>query len=96
MPQTDPAGPAGNHESTANSRPTHRTAPDRHGRRERTVPATNTTGPRRTTGPRWTIAPPKTTPMTAQQYQRAVQAWAALIAAWWADYPPDQHHEGEP
>jgi hypothetical protein len=31
--------------------------------------------------------------MSAEQYQRAVQAWAALIAAWWADHPPDQHHE---
>jgi hypothetical protein len=31
--------------------------------------------------------------MTVEQYQRAVHAWAVLIAGWWADHPPDQHHE---
>jgi hypothetical protein len=31
--------------------------------------------------------------MNAEQYQRAVQAWAALIAAWWAQHPPGQPNE---
>ena len=90
MPQAHPAEPAGHHEGEATSPPTRRKLPDRHGRRQPTTTATNTTGPRRTTGPRWTVAPPKTAPMTAEQYQRAVHAWAALIAAWWAEHPPDQ------
>jgi hypothetical protein len=93
MPQTNPAEPAGNHEDRPTSRPERRPVPDRHGRRERTTPATNTTGPRRTISPQWTVSPPDTAPMTVEQYQRAVHAWAALIAAWWADHPPDQHHE---
>ena len=93
MPQAHPAGPAGDHRGEAASRPTRRKAPDRHGRHQATAPATNATGPRRTTGPRWTVSPPKTASMNAEQYQRAVQAWAALIAAWWAQHPPDQPNE---
>jgi hypothetical protein len=93
MPQARPAGPAGDHGGEAASRPTRHTAPDQHGRRQPTPPATNATGPRRTTGPSWTIGPPKTAPMSAEQHQRAVQAWAALIAAWWAKHPPDPHHQ---
>jgi hypothetical protein len=27
--------------------------------------------------------------MTGPEYQQAVRAWAALIASWWTDNPPD-------
>lgn len=36
-------------------------------------------------------SPPQTVPMTPQQYQQAVHAWAVLIASWWNDNPPDQN-----
>ncbi|MEV6969257.1 hypothetical protein AB0M47_29520 [Hamadaea sp. NPDC051192] len=47
------------------------------------------------TGPRYTVGPPKTVPMTPDEYARTVHAWAVLIAAWWTDNPPeeDEHHE---
>lgn len=98
-----PAGQADEHsDDESTSRRAHRGVPDRHGRREPTVAATNGTGPRATTGPRqstgpgWAVSPPTTVPMSAEQHDNAVRAWAALIAAWWADHPPDQHHEDRP
>ena len=57
---------------------------DRHGRRTRST----TTGTTRT-GPRHTLVPPKTVPMTEQQYQQAVQLWTVLIAQWLTDHPPE-------
>jgi hypothetical protein len=102
MPPLDPAGQAGHPEPDGEpkTRSTRRVVRDRHGRRERTAPATKATVPRsttgpRTTGPRWTVGPPKTVPMTVEQYQRAVQAWAMLIASWWTDNPPNQEQEDE-
>jgi hypothetical protein len=29
-------------------------------------------------------------PMTPQQYEQAIRAWAILIASWWTDHPPDE------
>ncbi|WP_433376714.1 hypothetical protein ACQPZX_08350 [Actinoplanes sp. CA-142083] len=61
-----------------------RTRRDRHGRRTRST----TTGTTRT-GPRHTLGPPKTIPMTEQQYQQAVRLWTVLIAQWLTDHPPE-------
>jgi hypothetical protein len=64
--------------------PKSRTRRDRHGRRTRST----TTGANNT-GPRHTLAPPKTVPMTQQQYHQAVQLWTILIAKWLIDHPPE-------
>jgi hypothetical protein len=77
MPQPDPA------------RPARRRVRDRHGRNHPTASSTNRTGPRSTSGPRSTLGPPRVVPMTGPQYEQAVRAWAALIASWWTDNPPD-------
>jgi hypothetical protein len=96
MPQSDPAETAGpNPDNRPENRPKRRMR-DRHGRRAQpttTTTGSTRTGPRSTTGPRYTVGPPKTTPMTPEQYQRAVHAWAVLIAAWWTEHPPGQHDE---
>ncbi len=71
-------------------------ARDRHDRH--THPAatssSNHTGPRRTTRPRRstrptgpTLGPPKTVPMTPEQYQQAVDLWTTLIARWLTQHP---------
>ena len=44
--------------------------------------------------PRWVLAPPQTVPMSPEQYQQAVAAWAVLIASWWTRNPPE-HHQTE-
>jgi hypothetical protein len=74
---------------------------DRHDRRIRPTPTTgpptgrrppgraDRSGPDRTTGPRHTLGPPKVVPMTDAEQQAAVAAWAALIATWWHNHPPD-------
>ena len=59
---------------------------DRHGRRDKVVH-------NKRTGPRYTLGPPKTVPMTADEYAKAVRALAVLIAAWWTDNPPDEETE---
>lgn len=70
---------------------TTRRTRDRHGRRTRTATTGSAqTGPRTTTSPRHTLGPPKTVPMTPQQYEQAIRAWAILIASWWTDHPPDE------
>jgi hypothetical protein len=76
MPRADP------------SQPPPRRVRDRHARRTPTTP-TNRIGPRTTTGPRATIGPPRVIPMTPTDHDRAVRAWAVLIATWWTDNPPD-------
>jgi hypothetical protein len=83
MPPAHPAGQADNHdaEPSGTSRRQHR---DRHGRRDEAVPSTRT-------GPRYTVGPSKTIPMTPDDYDRAVRAWAVLIASWWADNPPEEY-----
>jgi hypothetical protein len=70
------------------SQPPRRTVRDRHARRTRTAP-TNRTGPCTTTGPRATVGPPRVIPATPVDYDRAVRAWAVLIASWWTDNPPE-------
>lgn len=57
---------------------------DRHGRRTPSA----TTGTKKT-GPRHTLGPPKTVPMTPQQYEQAVHAWTVLIAQWLTEHPPE-------
>jgi hypothetical protein len=91
MPAPEPAGQA---DPTPDPDPdqnqgTRRPVRNRHGRRDQTTPATARTDPRRTTGPRRTIGPPQVIPMTPEQHQRAIRAWAALIASWWTEHPPD-------
>lgn len=66
MPATNPAEPAD---------PRRTTRHDRHGRRE-----PRTTSKR--AGLCYTVAPPKTVPMSGDDYDHAVRAWAVLIAAW--------------
>lgn len=86
MPEASPAEPAGNPEPDDEGRTARQRRRDRHGRRE----------PRSTskrTGPRYTVGPPKTVPMTADEYQQAVRAWAVLIASWWTDNPPDEDND---
>ena len=86
MPQDEDIGGEASTEST------HRVGHDRHGRRDRsTTTPTTRTGPRRKTGPRWTLGPSKTVPMSAQEYEQAVQAWAVLISSWWTQHPPEDH-----
>jgi hypothetical protein len=91
MPPSDPAEQA-DHQEGEQSGTTKRPLRDRHGRRDTasgTLP----------TGPRYTVGPPKTVPMTEDEYARAVQAWAILIAAWRTDNsaddedPPQAHHD---
>lgn len=88
MPQDEDIGGEANTESKHRARHDKR---DRHGRRDRstTTPATKT-GPRKTTGPRWKLGPPKTVPMSAEDYQKAVQAWTVLISSWWTQHPPEK------
>ena len=74
MPAQLPADPPGR-----SARPRRR---DRHGRHEPRTTETAASGPRRTVGP------PKTIPYGADEYERAVHAWAVLIAAWLTDHPP--------
>lgn len=74
MPAQLPADPPGR-----SARPRRR---DRHGRREPRTTQTAASGPRRTVGP------PKTIPYGADEYERAVHAWAVLIAAWLTDHSP--------
>lgn len=87
MPPQDPAGQADHHGSERNGT-AKRTKRDRHGRRDAASGTVRT-------GPRYTVGPPKTVPMTPDEYARTVHAWAVLIAAWWTDNPPeeDEHHE---
>lgn len=85
MPPAHPAGQADDHEAEP-SRTAQRPVRDRHGRRD---PVDRTAR----TGPRYTVGPPKTVPMTPDEYARAVHAWAVLIAAWWTDNPPDEDDE---
>jgi hypothetical protein len=73
MPAEPPAEPPGRR----TTRPRRR---DRRGRHESRT-ATSTTGPRHTLGP------PKTIAYGADEYERAVHAWAVLIAAWLTDQP---------
>ena len=76
----------------ANTESTHRAQRDRHGRRDRSNPTPTTkTGPRKTTGPGWTLGPPKAVPMSAKDYEQAVQAWTVLISSWWTQDPPEKH-----
>lgn len=82
MPPPDPAGQADQHDSERNGT-TKRPVRDRHGRRD----AASRT---QRTGPRYTVGPPRTVPMTPDEYARAVRALAILIAAWWTDNPPDE------
>jgi len=35
------------------------------------------------------LRPPLTVPISAEDYQQAVSALAAMIAAWWRDQPHD-------
>jgi hypothetical protein len=96
MASADSAGQAHqpNHDDIPTDRPTRRANRDRHGRHEPTQPAVaRQAGPRGNTGSGFTIAPPKTTPMTPQEYERAVRAWAVLIASWWTEHPPDQAND---
>ena len=81
MPPPDPAEQADHKESEQNGT-TKRSRRDRHGRRD-------TEGGTLQTGPRYTLGPLKTVPMTPDEYARAVQAWAILIAAWRTDNPAD-------
>ncbi len=64
--------------------PKSRTKRDRHGRRTSSATARS-----KRTGPRHTLGPPKTVPMTPEQYREAVHAWAVLIAQWLTDHPPE-------
>ncbi len=99
MVHDDPANEAGHPRGEANTESTRRARRDRHGRRERSTITTSATGPRKTTGPDnkgpdWTVGPPKTVPMTAEDYRNAVQAWTVLISSWWTLHPPehDEHN----
>jgi len=56
---------------------------DRHGRRTRASRS-------KQAGPRYTVGPPKTVPMTGDEYTQAVHAWAVLIAAWWTEHPQEE------
>lgn len=89
MPAAHAAEPADNDEPFLTSRTAARSGRDRHGRHE------GRSGYQQA-GPRRTVGPPKTVPMTAEEYRQAVAAWAALIASWWTDNPPDDnddHHD---
>ena len=84
MPAATPAEPADHHHhhhNTSNER-----GRDRHGRREPRTASTRS-------GPRYTVGPPKTIPMRGDDYDRAVHAWAVLIAAWRTEHPPDDEPE---
>lgn len=85
MPPPEPAEQA-DHHVRQRSGTTKRPLRDRHGRRD------TASGTLRT-GPEYTLGPPKTVPMTPDEYARAVRAWAVLIAAWWTDNPPDEDEE---
>ena len=87
MPQDEDIG------GEANTEPTHRARRDRHGRRDRSnATPTTRTERRKTTDPRWMLGPPKTVPMSAEDYQNAVQAWTVLISSSWSQHPPEEHH----
>lgn len=86
MPAPEPNEDLGQPEK----KPTRRGTRDRHGRHEPSATRQPGEGPRRRRDdPRWTLGPPKTVPMTPEQYQRAVRAWAALLAAYRARQRPD-------
>jgi hypothetical protein len=95
MPPHDPAAQTDDHDAEP-SGTAQRPERDRHDRRsgpaaprsDRTGPRSRT-GPRRTTGPRFTLGPPRVVPMTPEQREQAIRLWAALIAAWWKDHPPN-------
>jgi hypothetical protein len=73
-----PAQPLADPPGRPTARPRRR---DRHGRHE---PRTTSTA----SGPRHTLGPPKTIPYGGDEYERALHAWAVLIAAWLTDHPP--------
>ena len=81
MPPPDPAEQADHEEGGRNGTRKHPRR-DRHGRHD-------TASGTLQTGPRYTVGPPRTVSMTEDQYARAVQAWAILIAAWRTDNPAD-------
>ena len=72
---------------------THRSR-DRHGRRDQpTTTGSDRTRPRARSDairPPRLLGPPRTVPMTVNEYDRAVRAWTALIATWWTKHPPEQ------
>jgi hypothetical protein len=83
MPAATPAGPADhNHQHHARSN----LGRDRHGRRERRTPS-------KRSGPRYIVGPPTTIPMSGDDYDYAVRAWAVLIAAWRSEHPPDDESQ---
>ena len=67
---------------------------DRHGRRDLpTATGSDRTGPRGRSDakrPPRLLGPARIVPMTADEYDRAVRAWTALIATWWTEHPPEQ------
>jgi hypothetical protein len=66
MPPHHPAGQADHHEAEP-GRTVQHPVRDRHGRRDEAVRSTRT-------GPRYTVGPPKTVPMTPDEYAKAVHA----------------------
>jgi hypothetical protein len=66
---------------------------DRHGRRDRqTATGSDQTRPRArsdATRPPRLLGAPRVVSMTADEYERAVRAWTALIGTWWTEQPPE-------
>ncbi len=89
MPPPDAAEPVDHTppEQPPKTRSTSRATNRRTGRRE---PAADTKAGQ----PRWVLAPPQTVPMSPEQYEQAVAAWAVLIASWWTRNPPE-HQQSE-
>jgi len=68
---------------------------NRHGAKQRPHDETESktpSRPRQDADRQWTITSPVTIPMTAEQTQQLIKAWAVLIAAWWTANPPDEQH----